>query len=861
MLCSQFRKLVSLFAISAGILTSRADITTGLIAHWKFDETTGVVASDSSGRGNHATLWNFTFDDSMWVPGRIGGALQFNPPDLTDDDQVVTDAAVILDNQDTFTFAFWARRLPGDNPFNPRLITPVGNQHWVLWAPGVGVGFYVPAPTEDPPEGGWRHYIIIFDRANSNYSVYVDGVLVVDNAAATPPRPEAGEVQWVIGHKELLDDHRDPWRGFLDDMRMYNRMLSEQDVAELYAVAGAVPPTIVTHPQNVSKFVGDTVNLSVVAEGTGPLRYQWKQGETALENQTNATLVITNAQLSTSGAYSVIVSNVLDSVQSSVAQVTITDPPIDITTGLVIHYKFDETSGFGVVDSSGRGNNGTLNFTNGDGLEWVEGRLGGALFLNPPDGGNDDYVVTDNFITLDNQDRFTFAFWARLAPGWGANPRIITPTTGHWVLWQPNTGVGFFVPAASPQPLVDIWRHFAVVYDRAAGTYQLFVDGVRTGAEVSGRSRTAPGDSQWVIGHSEALGINADAFTGALDDLRVYNRHLSGKDIAAIYNLAPSLAPRILSAPTNQIAAAGARLDLSVVSEGSDLVYQWRKGTTDITAGTNATLRLESPTVADSGQYSVVVTNSLGRMESAPATITFIPVLNLTSAPAVSSADYNETFTPNKAFDGLRLSTGPNSSRWASPEGALPQWIYVDLGEDMTLKHVLLDWEAAWGIDYTLRGRTDAQGPSTDPFEWTELAAVSGYAQASHGLDGADVVFDFEADRVVLQSATSEPLTTIANTEPTARYLMVDGQTSALPLFSIWEIYVNATGSSSAPQLAVTLGAGGATISWPAGVTGYILESSPTVPSNSWTPVAGVANNSATVAPAGTMFYRLRRSP
>jgi hypothetical protein len=234
----------------------------------------------------------------------------------------------------------------------------------------------------------------------------------------------------------------------------------------------------------------------------------------------------------------------------------------------------------------------------------------------------------------------------------------------------------------------------------------------------------------------------------------------------------------------------------------------------------------------------------------------------LTSAPAVSSADYDGTFTANKAFDGLSLSTGPNSSRWASPGAAQPQWIYVDLGEDMTLKQVLLDWEAAYGIDYTLRGRTAAQGPSTDPFDWTELAAVSGYAQASHGLDGADVVFDFEADRVVLQSATGEPaFATIVDSAPAVRYLMLDGQTSTLPLFSIWEIQVNATGTSAAPELAVTLGAGGATISWPATVTGYVLESSPTVPSNSWAPVQGVMNNSVTVPPTGTMFYRLRRSP
>lgn len=852
------RKLLVALAILATI-TTRADITTGLVGHWKFDETTGIVASDSSARANNATLINFQGDDSMWVTGRIGGALQFNPPDGGDDDQVLTDNAIVLDNQDSFTFAFWAQRLPGANPFNPRLITPVGDQHWVLWTPGTGVGFYVPATTPDPPESAWRHYVVLYDRAGGRYSVYVDGVRLVNNVTAA--RPEPGEVQWVIGHKELLEDHRDPWRGFLDDMRMYNRVLSEADVQELYAVAGAVPPRIVTQPQSLSKFLGDTVTLSVVAEGTAPLLYQWRKDSNPIAGATNATFVITNAQVAISGAYSVVVSNALSSVQSAVAQVQITDPPLDITSGLVLHYQFNETNGLAVTDSSGRENHGTLNLSIGDGSEWVAGRLGGALSMNPPEGGNDDYVITDNVVTLTNQDLFSFTFWAKLAPGSGVNPRIITPTTGHWVLWAPGTGVGFFVPAASPQPILDVWRHFAVVYDRASGVYQLFVDGQRSGGEVGGRSRTEPGESQWIVGHAESLASTADAFAGALDDLRVYNRQLSGKDIAAIYDLAPSLAPRIISAPTNIIAAGGIPLSLTVFAEGTGLSYQWKKGGSVVTGSTNATLTFASPTATDSGSYSVVVSNLLGQVESTPATVTFVPILNLTTAPAVSSANFNTDFTESKAFDGLRLSTGPNSSRWASPGGNLPQWLYVDLGEDMTIKHVLLDWEAAYGIDYALRGRTAAEGPSTDPLEWTELATVAGYAQASHGLDGADVVFDFVADRVVLQSATGEVATTIANTEPRVRYLMLDGQTSALGLFSVWELQVGAEGSSATVELSVARAAGGGvTISWPAAVTGYVLESAPSVPSTTWTAVPGVANNSVTLTPAGTTFYRLRRA-
>jgi hypothetical protein len=235
--------------------------------------------------------------------------------------------------------------------------------------------------------------------------------------------------------------------------------------------------------------------------------------------------------------------------------------------------------------------------------------------------------------------------------------------------------------------------------------------------------------------------------------------------------------------------------------------------------------------------------------------------MDLSGATAVSSADYDAALTAEKAFDGLRLSTGANSNRWASPTGALPHWIYVDLGEDVTLKQVLLDWEAAYGVDYTLRGRTSAEGPSTEPSEWTELAMVLTYAQSGHGLDGPDVVFDFEQDRIVLQSATIEPFVSIlTGTEPKVRYLMLEGQTSSLGLFSVWELQVNAEGSvrPPAPEISVTGQAGGITIAWPAEANGYVLESAGSLPATSWTPVAGVENNSVTLTPPGTTFYRLR---
>lgn len=66
------------------------------------------------------------------------------------------------------------------------------------------------------------------------------------------------------------------------------------------------------------------------------------------------------------------------------------------------------------------------------------------------------------------------------------------------------------------------------------------------------------------------------------------------------------------------------------------------------------------------------------------------------------------------------------------------------------------------------------------------------------------------------------------------------------------------------PQLTIAPGAGNTvTVSWPAAVTGWVLESSPTLTSP-WTEVTGVTNNTATLTPtAGTprLFLRLRQAP
>ncbi|MHC4700363.1 MAG: hypothetical protein ACYTFQ_07290, partial [Planctomycetota bacterium] len=69
-MCRQLFYLISLVLVLGTAGSSSAD----LVAHWKFDTGSGSVAYDTSGNGNDAGF----VGDPQWVPGKSGGALEFD---------------------------------------------------------------------------------------------------------------------------------------------------------------------------------------------------------------------------------------------------------------------------------------------------------------------------------------------------------------------------------------------------------------------------------------------------------------------------------------------------------------------------------------------------------------------------------------------------------------------------------------------------------------------------------------------------------------------------------------------------------------------------------------------------------------
>ncbi len=117
-----------------------------------------------------------------------------------------------------------------------------------------------------------------------------------------------------------------------------------------------------------------------------------------------------------------------------------------------------------------------------------------------------------------------------------------------------------------------------------------------------------------------------------------------GSDTSAPAILTVNQAPEISTQPVGATLNVGDPLTLSVIASGTPTpTYQWKKNGVNISGATNPTYFVGSATGADTGGYTVVVTNSVTSVTSSAAAVAVLSSTLATSAlsPASAASDRN----------------------------------------------------------------------------------------------------------------------------------------------------------------------------------------------------------------------------
>jgi hypothetical protein len=196
----------------------------GLIAWWRMDDTSGSVLKDSSGRGHDAQVRGATVEQ-ISVPGRRGNAVRFADRSFA---EIANHADFALMQM---TLSAWVRP-EADQRVDAQIISKQGS-YGLAMPRNEAMKFYfwhMDRVIDHPfAQGRWVNLCATFDGAIRRF--YVDGVRIASINSPTPPRTD-DPVR--LGTIEGERDREHHFLGAIDELRVYNRALSEDEVRLLF---------------------------------------------------------------------------------------------------------------------------------------------------------------------------------------------------------------------------------------------------------------------------------------------------------------------------------------------------------------------------------------------------------------------------------------------------------------------------------------------------------------------------------------------------------------------------------------------------------------------------------------------------
>ena len=247
--------------------------------------------------------------------------------------------------------------------------------------------------------------------------------------------------------------------------------------------------------------------------------------------------------------------------------------------GLVGYYPFDEREGIIVQDATALNDGSLLDDSDADYVAYqqgIDGVFGGTAYAFDPQvkAGEDGRYEKGAFVDLGTRTSsriadgsFTWMAWVKIPEDAGDKDTIIATnpaaSRNNNVIWfvcktggcEQNTDSteakystlydedrSFHIDRSGPRLNDKNWHHVALVFDADADTVTFYVDGIKHGV-ASNRDATIDADDTMSLGQDYDRDYyngpkgTSDFFTGVLDEVRVYDRALTGTDVAQLYDI------------------------------------------------------------------------------------------------------------------------------------------------------------------------------------------------------------------------------------------------------------------------------------------------------------------------------------
>jgi hypothetical protein len=232
--------------------------SSGLVGHWKLDESGNTSTAVDSAGSNNGTLTNFAADPSTsWQNAMLGNGLEF---DGSDDVVLISDNAA-FSGLSAITISAWVyphqwkdrtcstgcvesilvksnhadqkefrmRHSDGDAG------TSFPNNHIQLsFSVDGSASVETMVPESDVPVNEWTLIIGTWDTASSELKMYINGVLKDTQTLVGASLFDSNSNLAIGNSGDQAGGLKDDFDGLVDDVRIYNRALSAQEIQQLY---------------------------------------------------------------------------------------------------------------------------------------------------------------------------------------------------------------------------------------------------------------------------------------------------------------------------------------------------------------------------------------------------------------------------------------------------------------------------------------------------------------------------------------------------------------------------------------------------------------------------------------------------